>query len=61
MGTAMRIFNFKQANFLFKEGCTIINMGYSVETGNPYVRFLADELFHQKMKEWQTRCREMVR
>ena len=61
MGTAMRIFNFKQANFLFREGCEIINFGYAIETGNPYVRFVANDLFHQKMKEWQTRCSQTVR
>ena len=54
-GTAMKIFNFHQANFLFKNGCEIINMGYGQRDGKPYVKFVSNSLFEEKMKEWQTR------
>ena len=55
-GTAMKIFNFHQANFLFKNGCEIINMGISNTDKMPYVRFLADDKFKKYMKEWQESC-----
>ena len=54
-GTAMKIFNFHQANFLFKNGCKIINMGYGQKDGKPYVKFVSNSLFEDKMKEWQNR------
>ena len=54
-GTAMKIFNFHQANFLFKNGCEIINMGYGQRDGKPYVKFVSNSLFEDKMKEWQNR------
>ena len=54
-GTAMKIFNFHQANFLFKNGCEIINMGYGQQDGKPYVKFVSNSLFEDKMKEWQNR------
>ena len=54
-GTAMKIFNFHQANFLFKNGCEIINTGYGQKDGKPYVKFVSNSLFEEKMKEWQNR------
>ena len=54
-GTAMKIFNFHQANFLFKNGCEIINMGYGQKDRKPYVKFVSNSLFEDKMKEWQNR------
>ena len=54
-GTAMKIFNFHLANFLFKNGCEIINMGYGQKDGKPYVKFVSNSLFEEKMKEWQNR------
>ena len=51
----MRIFNFKQANYLFQNGCKIINMGYGQKDGKPYVKFVSNSLFEEKMKEWQNR------
>ena len=54
-GTAMKIFNFHQANFLFKNGCEIINMGYWQKDGKPYIKFVSNSLFEEKMKEWQNR------
>ena len=54
-GTAMKIFNLHQANFLFKNGCEIINMGYGQKDGKPYVKFVSNSLFEDKMKEWQNR------
>ena len=54
-GTAMKIFNFHQANFLLKNGCEIINMGYGQRDGKPYVKFVSNSLFEEKMKEWQNR------
>ena len=54
-GTAMKIFNFHQANFLFKNGCEIINMGHGQKDGKPYVKFVSNSLFEEKMKEWQNR------
>ena len=41
----MKIFNFHQANFLFKNGCEIINMGYGQKDGKPYVKFVSNSLF----------------
>ena len=58
-GTAMKIFNFHQANCLFKNGCEIINMGISNTDKMPYVRFLADDKFKKYMKEWQERCKSL--
>lgn len=55
----MKIFNFHQANFLFKNGCEIINMGISNTDKMPYVRFLADDKFKKYMKEWQERCKNL--
>lgn len=52
----MRIFNFRQANFLYQNGAIIENLGYSYETGKPYVRFKSDETFKNKMIEWKERC-----
>ena len=54
-GTAMKIFNFHQANFLFKNGCEIINMGYGQKDGKPYIKFVSNSLFEEKTKEWQNR------
>ena len=54
-GTAMKIFNFHKGNFLFKNGCEIINMGYGQKDGKPYVKFVSNSLFEEKMKEWQNR------
>ena len=51
----VRIFNFKQANYLFQNGCKIQNCGYSDRDGAPYIRFIADELFQKKMRDWQNR------
>ena len=60
-GTAMKIFNFHQANFLFKNGCEIINMGYGQKDGKVYIMFQVDEKFNDAMKKWQKRCEERRR
>lgn len=51
----MKIFNLNQANYLFQQGCVIEKIGYFYENGNPYVKFVSDELLSKKMEEWKNR------
>lgn len=54
----LRIFNFTQANFLYKNGCEIINLGYSYENKKPYVKFVSDDKLNEVMKIWQNNKRK---
>lgn len=54
----MRIFNMRQANFLYQNGCQIINLGYGSLDGVSYVRFLANDKFKQCMLDWQNKTKE---
>ena len=54
----LRIFNFTQANFIFKNGGKIINMGCAPESGDPYVRFEVNNDFRKAMDLWMLRCEE---
>lgn len=54
----LRIFNFTQANFIYKNGGKIINLGFAPESGDPYVRFEVNDEFKNAMDLWMARCEE---
>ena len=47
-----------QADFLYKNGCHVVGFGYGRE-GKSYVLFDANDLFKEKMKEWQNIKRKL--
>lgn len=54
----MKIFSMPQADFLYKQGCKIVGFGYGRER-TAYVLFDANELFREKMLEWQDMKRKL--
>ncbi len=48
-----KIFNLYQADFLIKNGCTVISTGR--EGKNVYVGFLINESFDTYMERWRIR------
>ena len=48
----------RQANFLYQNGCQIVNLGYGSLDGVSYVRFLANDKFKQCMLDWQNKTKE---
>lgn len=49
----MRIFDFKQVNYLLKFGCEAIGAGYGKQDGKPYVLFDSNEHFQKIFKAYR--------
>ncbi|MDY4127628.1 hypothetical protein [Peptostreptococcus porci] len=48
----MKIFDMFESDWLYKQGCKLIGMGYGKKDGKAYCLFDADEFFKTKLKEW---------
>lgn len=52
----MKIFNFRQSDYLISKGCNVKSCGYGKDK-KPYIDFLSDDLFKECMKKWQNRSK----
>lgn len=41
-----------ESDWLYKEGCNLIGMGYGKTDGKAYCLFESNDLFKYKLKEW---------
>ena len=48
----MKIFDMFESDFLYKNGCKLIGMGYGKRDGKAYCLFEANDLFKEKLIEW---------
>lgn len=48
----MKIFDMFESDWLYKEGCNLIGMGYGKTDGKAYCLFESNDLFKYKLKEW---------
>ena len=49
-----------ESDFLYKNGCKLIGMGYGKRDGKAYCLFEANDLFKEKLIEW-TEIRRDIR
>lgn len=49
----LKIFNFKQANFLIRNGCKVHSVGHGEIDKKPYVKFVINNEFNLYMTKWK--------